>query len=224
YDQLSAHGYEQARSLGRYLAAQEKKLDYVYVGPLQRHLQTYDMVCEAYAQQGIALPTAVVMPELDEHRWPTILRQIAPRLYESLPEIQPWISPEDADPVTKKRNHLKLFHYCMDLWAMGKLAHLHPPEYPTWQTFRATVARGLEQIKTQHATERGITVALFTSGGTISAAMGHVLGMQKEELVAGLNGLVVNTSITEMLLDRARISLRSFNHVPHLEQEAVTYV
>lgn len=224
YDQLSDHGYAQSTTLGEYLAELDMHFDYIYVGPLKRHWQTYEMVKNAYAQRGKSLPEPQQMIELDEHRWPTILREIAPTLHETIPEIQRWANDNNPDPKIKKRNQLKIFHYCMDLWATGKLTHLQPREYPDWKTFRATVKRALDNIQTQHGAESGVSIAAFTSGGTISAAMGHVLGMTAEDLVSGLNGLVRNTSLTEFLFTDERMTLKSFNSVPHLQQEQITYV
>ena len=49
--------------------------------------------------------------------------------------------------------------------------------------------------------------------------------MQSEEKIMELNGFVKNTSITEYVFSKNRISLRAFNTVPHLRQkELVTYV
>ncbi|MFK7934175.1 MAG: histidine phosphatase family protein, partial [Saprospiraceae bacterium] len=134
YDQLSDHGYHQSRTLGDYLVELEMEFDHIYVGPLKRHWQTYEMVQKAYAERGKSLPEPKKMIELDEHKWPSILRRVLPELHESVPEIRRWATNDSAYPAIKKRNHLKIFHYCMDLWAAGKLEHLQPPEYPNWQT------------------------------------------------------------------------------------------
>lgn len=224
YDQLSDHGYAQSSMLGEYLVELDLQFNHIYVGPLKRHWQTYEKVKAAYAKRRKSLPEPQKMIELDEHRWPTILRKIAPTLHETIPEIQRWANDDNPDPKIKKRNQLKIFHYCMDLWAKGELEHLQPPEYPDWKTFRATVKRALNKIQTQHGNENGASIAAFTSGGTVSAAMGHVLGMNAEDLVSGLNGLVMNTSLTEFLFTDERMTLKSFNGVPHLQQDAITYV
>lgn len=224
YDQLSDLGYEQSRTLGRYLVENEVVMDKIYLGELLRHRQTFEMVEEAYAKAGKSLPEPIVLPELNEHRGPEILRMLAPTLVETDPLVKEWQAAKGDDPKSIRRYSLKIFHHGMDLWAKGALAHLQPDKYDDWLTFRAKVLRGLGVIQHQNGDQRGITIGAFTSGGTISAAMGHVLGMSNESKVMELNGLVQNTSITEFVFTQKRMTLKSFNGVPHLAEEMVTFV
>ena len=52
YDQLSELGYQQSSVLGEHLVNKGVKFDKIYIGPLQRHLQTFEQVRIAYQNQG----------------------------------------------------------------------------------------------------------------------------------------------------------------------------
>lgn len=225
YDQLSELGYLQSKILGEYLVAEEVKFDKIYVGPLKRHHQTLQMVQEAYKEKGIGLPEPMLLPELIEHRGPKVYRSLLPTLLKTDEKLQKWDAEVKADPQLLKRNHLRMFHYTLERWAKGELDEIHPPDLQSWADFRTMVTRGLRQILEENKDESGVTIGAFTSGGTVSAATGEVTGMQSEEKVMELNGFVKNTSITEYVFSKNRISLCAFNTVPHLrEKELVTYV
>ena len=84
--------------------------------------------------------------------------------------------------------------------------------------------KGYDDIINEHRDQRGQTIGLFTSGGTISAIMGRVLGIASQKDVIGLNGIVQNTSITEILFSSHRSTLKRFNEVSHLPNEMHTFV
>ena len=224
YDQLSDLGYQQAHRLGKYLVEKNVQIDKIYVGELKRHRQTYDMVAEAYADNFEPLPAPIVLPEINEHRWPETLRHIMDELIEHDAQVKTWSEIKDDDGEIPKKYKLKIFHRGMDLWANGDLVHLQPQQYQDWLAFRQMTRSGLTTIQKNDGATRGITVAAFTSGGTISAIMGHALGMKNEVKIAGLNGLVMNTSMTEYLFTAEQLTLKSFNYVPHLTEKMITYV
>jgi len=119
---------------------------------------------------------------------------------------------------------LLIFERAMLLWATGKLSHLQPDMYLDWAGFRRQVRFGFERMYNQHKNEQGKTIACFTSGGTISAILGHVLGMQADADIIGLNGIVQNTSISEFLFSGDRITMKRFNDASHLPEKMKTYV
>jgi broad specificity phosphatase PhoE len=58
---------------------------------------------------------------------------------------------------------------------------------------------------------------LFTSGGPISVLVQEAIGAA-ERCFLEVNWRVKNCSLTEFTFSRERISLDSFNSVPHLER------
>lgn len=223
YDQLSPLGYEQSRALGKYLI--EKKLvpDRIYHGPLQRQIQTLEMVQEIYAQENMILPTPVLLENLLEHRGMEVMNLVIDDLIPRHKMLQKWAEDAASNPSARRKNHLRMFHYFMEIWAEDKLGVPHPVGFQPWGDFRKTVSEGIETI--MQTSGKGETVWAFTSGGTIAASLGHALGMKNEAKIIDLNGKVKNASFSEFLFSNGRISLRSFNETPHLEtNEMVTYV
>lgn len=223
YDQLSELGYHQSSVLGNHLVASGVRMDKIYVGPLKRHWQTFEKVKEAYQNQGIALPEPILLPELREHLGPQILRAVYNEVVAAHDILSEWHEKGLENAAAKRKYHLKIFHYFMELWAANDIKVEHPKHLQNWATFRGTVKRGLDKILADG--ERGQTIGAFTSGGTISAAMGHILGMTDEVRIIGLNGLVYNVSISEFLFTKDKLTLKAFNTIPHLtDKKLITYV
>ena len=223
YDQLSELGFRQSRLLGKGLSSAGLLPDKIYIGPLKRHWQTFEMVREEYQEKGIALPEPIFMDELNEHQGPEVLASIFQDLVGTDPFARQLHQEATANPELHRKNHLRIFHYFMRLWAGGTLEIPHPPDFQNWTDFRQQVNTGIERILSED--EGGQNVLAFTSGGTVSAALGYALEIPNEERVVELNGMVKNTSVTEFLFSKGKIALKSFNEVPHLkERQLITYV
>jgi hypothetical protein len=65
---------------------------------------------------------------------------------------------------------------------------------------------------------------VFTSGGTISSISAESLKISDEKKIAGLNFSIRNTSFTSFLFSKNQFNLLSFNELPHLEKEMITFV
>lgn len=79
--------------------------------------------------------------------------------------------------------------------------------------FRGRVEGGLARIR--EATGPGETVAAFTSGGPVGAAVGAALDLS-DEAVLELSFVVQNAACTEFLFSGERFSLNAFNTLPRL--------
>ena len=64
----------------------------------------------------------------------------------------------------------------------------------------------------------------FSSGGTISSIIGEVLQLNDEIKIADLNFSVRNTSYSTLLYSNDEINLLSFNELPHLKEDMITFV
>lgn len=224
YDQLSEKGYLQSEILGKHLADRKTEFDHIYVGPLKRHRQTLSKVQEAYANAGLPLPEAIPMQELDEHRGPDILKMVLHQLKDEDSQIGEWEAIREKDPSQNVKMGLLIFDRAMQLWATGQLEKYQPTKYLNWSQFKEQVGKGYKQVLEKHAEEKGATIGLFTSGGTISSIMGHTLGITENKDIIKLNGVVQNTSMTEILFSGRRVTLKRFNEVSHLPEDLLTYV
>jgi broad specificity phosphatase PhoE len=88
-----------------------------------------------------------------------------------------------------------------------------------FRAFRERVVRGLRAIQEGPANRR---VVLFTSGGPIGILVQTALGAPDASF-AEVNWRVRNCSITEFVFSRDRLSLDSFNAIPHLDAGLHTF-
>lgn len=219
YDQLSPKGEEQSAILGEYLVEKKYKFDKVFVGPLERQKHTFEIISNIYKKNNKTLPNPILIKGLREHRGPSAMRKVLPKLIKSNPQVEKWYAEIELDPKLMKRNSLLTFQYFMDEWSLGKI---DVPEIQSWAAFRSAVRNGLNTILEN--TQKGETVASFTSGGTISAITAEALNIQDEKMVSTMNFSVRNTSFTSFLYSKKQFNLLSFNELPHLEEEMVTFV
>lgn len=219
YDQLSALGEEQARALGHAWAAQELRFDRVYVGPLRRHQQTHDAAAAAYREHEFHWPDPVLLPQLDEHHGMAVLEQRLPMLIEHDPTVRQIVERHQEGDKEASRAYLKLFQQTTQQWSRGEW---ETPDLEPWSVFRERVAQSMDQIVNENG--GGKTVAAFTSGGVVAAAVGLALNLDDEQIMA-LSWVVRNGSSTEFLFSTGRWSLHTFNATPPFARaDLLTYV
>ncbi len=219
YDQLSPKGEEQSAILGEYLVEKNYQFDKIFVGPLERQKQTFEIVSNIYKKNNKTLPNPISVEGLREHRGPGAMRKYLPELLKTNPQIKKWYAEIEENPKLMKRNSLLTFQYFMDEWSLGNIV---VPDVQSWAEFRAAVKGGLVTILEN--TGKGETIAAFSSGGTISAITAEALNIQDERMVSNMNFSVRNTSFTSFLFSKNQFNLLSFNELPHLEKEMVTFV
>jgi len=117
---------------------------------------------------------------------------------------------------TREQNRFfqRMFEVVMAKWVRDEVA---APEVESFSTFHQRVRDAREAITGDPASRR---VAVFTSGGPIGACVQEVMRAPLP-VAMELNWRVRNTSITEMLYSRARISLDLFNGIAHLTDTAL---
>jgi broad specificity phosphatase PhoE len=187
-DRLSPLGEEQSRALAEYWKRIGVTFDEVWSGSLNRQKQTADLVV------GQAPETS---PDWNEYDANGILHHFAPP-YEL----------EDADD--RNRKFQKIFEPAMLSWLAAE-QHL---TVETWPLFRARVLRGLRRIQDGPSNR---SVVLFTSGGPVSVLVQSAIGAAERSFLE-VNWRVKNCSITEFTFSKDRLSLDSFNALPHLER------
>jgi len=219
YDQLSPLGETQAHILGRYWATLGMKFDRVYVGPLQRHRQTYAAMASAYQEQELHLPGPEALPELDEHPGVEIMEYVLPKLVSQDPIIKAAIGmPGSAEPDAYKR-HMKTFERVMELWVRDEL---DLNGFQSWANFQAQARQALKKIMA--ANSGGKIVAAITSTGPIAVAVGEALSLDNEQIL-DLSWNVRNASYAEFKFSGKRLSLSTFNAASHFQEaELLTYV
>jgi broad specificity phosphatase PhoE len=202
-DQLTKLGREQSRLLGEHWARRGLRLDRVLVGPCVLHRQTLEEVAA-----GLALPEPELVDALDEY--PAL--EIFKRAMGEGTVAGPKSGSEGSFDFEQT------FVGLMRRYAAGEIAY---EDVESFSRFRERVARLLEQVTVQ--ADRGHTIAAFTSGGPVAAALGHVLDLT-DERVLELSWTPRNTSITELVFRPGRLSLSAFNRHPHLDEQRLVTV
>lgn len=188
-DQLSALGEEQSRALAEYWNRLGVAFDEVWSGSLQRQRQTAELATGA---------PPLTSDDWNEYDANGILHHFAP--------------PYDLEPgADRNRKFQKVFEPAMLAW----LAAEQHPSVETWPAFRERVLRALRRFEEGPSNRR---VALFTSGGPVALLVQAAIGAPERSFLE-VNWRVKNCSITEFTFSRDRLSLDSFNSLPHLERE-----
>jgi broad specificity phosphatase PhoE len=202
YDRLSDTGRRQVALLRDHFATRGIALDALWSGQMRRQLDTAAILAEPRA-----LPTSLA-PAFDEYHAEAVVRawlegpagrQVEPALAR-------------APQAGSARDYQRLLEGAGRAWIRGELADYAGE---SWPAFRQRVGAGLEAVMRDAG--RGRQLALCTSAGVIGAAVGHVLGLDDLQSMT-LSWSIHNASLTVLLFDERRVSLSSFNALPHLER------
>jgi broad specificity phosphatase PhoE len=206
YDRLSARGEEQARLLGEWFGRAVPAPDAVYHGPLRRQRDTAKIM----ARRG--WPDPVEVEGLREYDAEAVMRQALPGLFAHDPELAAW---NDAPPSAATVE--RIFQRVMKHWYEGRVPGC---EAGTFQEFVARVSGALREIMRREG--RGRSVVVVSSAGPV--AVGMKLALEYPEAMAlKMSWVVANSSITELRWREDETTLISFNMLPHLPSEKVTY-
>lgn len=216
-DRLSPTGEQQARLLGEYWVKRSIRFDRVLMGSLRRHRRTYALaaaVCEAY---GLPMPLAETTPDWNEYDTNGLFENLAPELARQdsgFRQLQQAF--ESAAPDERNRYFQKMMEVLMGEWQAGRTRGAAVESY---LDFRNRVRGALAQLQASETSRR---VAVFTSGGPIGLCVQTSLDAPDKRFL-DINWRVKNCSLTEFMFTRERISLDSFNALPHLDGELVTF-
>jgi len=194
YDQLSDLGRRQCERLGSWFASHGLRFDAVLTGTLKRHVQSL-----AAIETGLgATHAAEARPELNEYDSHALIRTVHDG---PLPSVK---------TAAEARVHFQLLRDGLMRWMQGQT---RPEGMPRYAAFVAGIEGALAQLREQHADGAALVVS---SGGPISMAVGHVLGLQPEAVVE-LNLYLRNSAVCELRMTPKRLHLMTFNALPHLD-------
>ena len=196
YDQLSPRGEQQCRHLGEWFAAQGLRFDAVMTGTLKRHRQSLAAIAAALP----GLPAASEWPGLNEYDSEAVIRT-----------VHPGPLSRERTPETF-RHHFRLLREGLLKWAAGEV---RPEGMPTHRDFVAGIVEALTHVQGLGEGH----VLLVSSGGPISHAIGHVLGVPVEGVVE-LNLRLRNSALTQFQFTPKRHALLTWNTLPHLDDPA----
>ena len=219
YDVLSKKGELQALELGKYLVKKKYLFDKIYVGSLQRQQHTYEIVSEVFKKNKLEIPNPIILKGLNEHQATEAMKIEMPKMIISDPLIKKLWNEIELNPENKKVNLMLGFKYFLNLWAKDKI---FVNGVIPWKDFRNNVKKGLTIILKN--TKNNQKIGVFTSGGTISSITAESLNINDELKIVDLNFSIRNTSFTTFLYSKETFNLLSFNELPHIEKDMITFV
>jgi len=216
-DQLSPLGEEQARVLGQYWIRQGVEFDEVYSGALTRQRRTAEITSRCFAEAGLSWPEIQTTPELNEYDSVGITHRLIPALAErdaNFRELHAAFE-RNKQAADRNRHFQKMFEAVTSVWLGGEM-EIEGVE--SWRSFQSRVRGAIKRIIAAEGSGRRVVV--FTSGGVIGLSVQSVLNAP-ERAALEINWRVRNCSLTEFIFSRERLSLDSFNAIPHLDDPAL---
>ncbi len=194
YDQLSPLGMKQATALGISWEASDWAPTAVVAGGMKRHAQTAIATIDACGQ-GDGYD---VDPGWDEFDHLAIAMAHDPAAM-------------SGDP----REFQQLLNVALDAWIAGDNDHEE-----SYSVFVTRVMASFQQVIADADASR--TVAVFTSGGPIAMVVSHLLAGD-DSLFQRLNDVVINASMSTVIVGRSGPRLLTFNESTHLPRDLVTF-
>jgi broad specificity phosphatase PhoE len=194
YDQLSDLGTRQCERLGQWFAARGIAFDAVLTGTLKRHAQSLAAIETGLGRRHDALG----LPGLNEYDSEAVVRAVHPG---------PLAAPDTPE---MRRQHFRLLREGLLRWMDGSA---QPQGLPTHAEFTAGVVSALDHVRAHHS---GRNTLVVSSGGPISVALGHVLGLGSDAVIE-LNLHLRNSAVSELRVSPRRHTLITFNTLPHLD-------
>jgi len=208
YDRLSDLGAHQARILGDSFAQRDLKFDAVYSGTMNRQIHTAQTVLSRLSA-GRSDPEVKVFAEFDEYDSSAIIQFQMAELIQEDPSLSKAVERLYRD----RRFFQEIFERAVLRWVYGGL---EVPGLETWPSFTQRVRTGVTRIVEENGQKK--TIAVFTSGGPISAVMKLALDLSDEKAIQ-LSWQIQNTAVSIFKYNEKQFSLSTFNSVAHLEFE-----
>ena len=223
YDKLSDKGHQQALMLGKYWRFR-KSPGKLYCGDLLRHNQTH-----AGFIQGL---NAAAMPVISHSGFNEFDHIDILNNYHANWQDFAKISQEINQQSTANKSFQIEFSQAMSRWVFGNKNE----EYQeSWPTFKARCIRALQDVISQelqfrqqgnnpvNEPEKSNDILIFTSAGTISVLVQHILKLSDQQTLA-VNQQIRNTSVTKLLFSEEKLSVDYLNNYSHLEQAGDSWV
>jgi broad specificity phosphatase PhoE len=216
-DRLSATGEDQARELGKFWLRRGLSFSEVYSGALVRQRRTAEIVGGTYIEAGLTWPEIQTTPELNEYDSEGILNRLVPAIAERDAKFRELLAAFETHRNSPERNRhfQKMFEVVTSSWLKGEL---EVEGVESWDSFSSRVRGALKRIV--KAEGSGRNVAVFTSGGVIGLAVQTALDAPLQKALE-INWRIKNCSLTEFIFSRDRLSLDSFNSIPHLDEPSL---
>ncbi len=207
YDVLSPVGIRQAEVLGAHLAQLGIRIDRSLSGDLRRQQHTAKAALNQLHNAGLQIPALEIDAAFNEFDADAVIRALLPGLLPEEPEALHVL----RNAAQNRAEFQRLFARLIGRWISGEHDQ---PDLQSWQAFVEQVQGGLTRLLEQAESKQNI--AVFTSGGTITALLHLITGVPADKAFE-LNWQIVNTSLSCLKFRGNQVSLASFNSHAHLQ-------
>ncbi len=207
YDVLSPTGIAQSEALGDHLAQLGLRLDRCVAGDLRRQQHTARLALARLQATGSAVPSLETDPAFNEFDADAVIRALLPGLLPDEPEALHIL----RNARDNRSEFQRLFALLVQRWHGGE----HDVDgLQSWQGFVEQVHDGLQRLLREAG--QGDNIAIFTSGGTITALLHLITGITPSQAFA-LNWQIINTSLSQLKFRGREVALASFNNQAHVQ-------
>ncbi|WP_436515198.1 histidine phosphatase family protein [Ekhidna sp. To15] len=208
YDKLSDLGMQQSQILGQALLNRNQTPSIIAGGNLVRHKETADHCLQAFDQSF----NTQVDQRWNEYDHMELLGK-HDSAFTDYSTIGEYLKKQD-NPM---RVLQKVLNDSIEDWIAAKYDYSL-----SWQEFKQGVWEALNDVASKLGS--GESAWVFTSGGPISAILIQLLSLEERQFV-DLQGRLVNSSITKVLVGKNKLSLSTYNEYSHLDHNAelITY-
>ena len=207
YDVLSPVGIRQAEVLGAHLAQLGIRIDRSLSGDLRRQQHTAKAALNQLHNAGLQIPALEIDAAFNEFDADAVIRALLPGLLPEEPEALHVL----RNAAQNRAEFQRLFARLIGRWISGEHDQA---DLQSWQAFVEQVQGGLTRLLEQAESKQNI--AVFTSGGTITALLHLITGVPADKAFE-LNWQIVNTSLSCLKFRGNQVSLASFNSHAHLQ-------
>ena len=215
YDVLSPIGIRQAEIVGAHLAQLGVRIDRSLSGDLRRQQHTARSALSQFSDTPV--PELEIDPAFNEFDADSVIRSLLPELLPDEPQALHIL----RNAPQNRAEFQRLFALLIGRWISGDY---DKPDLQSWPAYVAQVQAGLSRLLEQAESKQNI--AVFTSGGTITALLHLITGVPPAKAFE-LNWQIVNTSLSCLKFRGSEVSLASFNSHVHLQllkaPELITY-
>ena len=217
YDVLSLTGIRQSQVLGEHLSRLGQGFDRCVAGGLRRQQHTAETTLAQLVSAGLPVPELEIDAGFDEFDAEAVIRGLLPAMLSDEPDALQVM----RNAAQNRAEFQRLFALIIGRWLDG--SH-DPAGLKSWVDFVAQVEAALQRLLSR--ANAGERIAVFTSGGTITALL-HLITKMPAQQAFALNWQIVNTSLNHLRFRGSDVTLASFNNHAHLQlmnnPELITY-
>lgn len=207
YDRLSEIGVKQAAILGRHLAGLNIKFDAIYFGQMDRQQKTAKGMMDAYRAKELFVPKPVLDERFNEYDSNAVWDAQINGMLKEDPNLLDELENSPGNNAAFQR----VFSKVVRRWVSGKF---DSDGDVVWADFKQQVVDGIQSLIDKEGA--GKTVAVFSSGGPICAAVQMAMDLSDLKTIE-VSWQVINASVTRFKYGAGQVSLTGFNDITHLE-------